>query len=412
MSFSNLPPNAKQPGVQPENLMLSRSKCRTFIPLGLYIHWPFCARKCPYCDFNVHVRAEIDIKRWLVALEREMARFAALTQGRRLESIFFGGGTPSLMPPALIASLVSRAQQHWPWSCDIEITLEANPGSTTLEHLQSWHAAGINRLSLGIQSLDEKSLLQLGRQHGREEAIAALKAAKRVFRRYNFDLIYARPEQDLPGWKAELEEALSYSGGHVSLYQLTIEPSTAFGAQVRRGDWRPLDEDRAADLFEATQDWMKDAGLAAYEISNHAQKGEESRHNLLYWHYADYIGIGPGAHGRLWIDGKKWAFRQHRAPEIWLKRVESDAEACTEHYSLSWQEAGIEALSMGLRLTEGIDVSRFAWHSGALLEGLIDAKARTRLTLQGLLEDDPQHLRATSRGRQILNRVLKELLPE
>ena len=286
--------------------------------LALYVHWPFCLAKCPYCDFNSHVRAEIDEARWRAALLREIDATAEETSGRVLTSVFFGGGTPSLMAPATVAAILERAGSHWPAADGLEVTIEANPGAAETGRLADFRAAGVNRVSIGVQSFDDDALRFLGRVHDADAARAAIERAAALFPRYSFDLIYARPGQSVAAWTAELAGALSLAGEHLSLYQLTIEPGTAFHARARRGEALAAKEEPAAALFEATQEMLDAAGLPAYEISNHARPGGECRHNLTYWRYGDYAGVGPGAHGRLTVDGARIATQRIRAPEAWL----------------------------------------------------------------------------------------------
>jgi oxygen-independent coproporphyrinogen-3 oxidase len=377
------------------------------IPLALYIHWPFCLAKCPYCDFNSHVRASVDIDLWQNALLADMAHEAALTPGRRLSSIFFGGGTPSLMPPALVERLIAAAAQHWAFEPGIEITLEANPSSVEAANFATLAGAGINRVSLGLQALDDQTLHFLGRLHNAAEGLAALDVAQRHFGRVTFDLIYARPAQTPGMWAAELGRALSFGTGHLSLYQLTIEPGTRFATLVRDGTLTPLDDDAAADLFAQTRDITDAAGLSAYEVSNHARAGEESRHNLTYWRYGDYAGIGPGAHGRR----LGLATVRHRKPENWLAAIDRAGHGLAETRALSPGEQASEALLMGLRLREGIDPAaiahRFALPAGALIDA---AKARFYRDL-GLIDQTPDRLTVTSQGMPLLDALLGELVP-
>src|SRR4029077_15882235 len=299
-------------------------------PLAIYIHWPFCRSKCPYCDFNSHVREGIDAARWTRALVADLEHQAALAPDRNVGSIFFGGGTPSLMPSDTVAALVARVRALWPVAPDLEVTLEANPNSAEAERFTGFAEAGINRLSLGIQALRLDALRFLGRGHDRDEAIAAIRLARDTFVRYSFDLIYARPGQSVAAWERELDEALSLAGEHLSLYQLTIEPDTAFGNRAARGEVLAADEETGAALFEATQRRLAAGGLPAYEISNHARPGPECRHNLAYWRYEDYLGIGPGAHGRVTRDRGKVATLQRRAPEAWLAAIEESGSALDE----------------------------------------------------------------------------------
>jgi putative oxygen-independent coproporphyrinogen III oxidase len=377
---------------------------------ALYVHWPFCKSKCPYCDFNSHVRAGIDAAAWHKALLAELDHYGATTAGRLLTSIFFGGGTPSLMPPEIVASLIERAARHWRLAPDIEITLEANPTSVEAEKFRAFRGAGVNRVSLGIQSLDPAALRFLGRQHDVAEAIAAIELARRHFERISFDLIYARPGQSAAAWVDELDAALRLAGDHLSLYQLTIEPGTAFHTAHSRGDFVLPDEEDAASLYELTSERLAGAGLLPYEISNYARPGAESRHNLVYWRYGDYVGIGPGAHGRLTRDGAKRATRQLRAPETWLAAVEAGGHGTQEETTLTPAERLEEMLMMGLRLAEGIPRARFRAELGGELEKLLPRERVDRLMQGGFLTLDDTGLRATEAGRQRLNAVLATLL--
>ena len=377
---------------------------------GIYIHWPFCKSKCPYCDFNSHVRERIDQQRWRDALLRELDHYADATAGRTVTSVFFGGGTPSLMDPATTGALIDRIQQRWRVANSLEVTLEANPTSVEADRFQAFRTAGVNRVSLGIQALDDASLRFLGRQHDAAEALGAIELAARTFDRFSFDLIYARPEQTVAAWQAELTRALDFAVGHISVYQLTIEEGTAFHPAYLRGEFRIPDEELAGDLYEATQELLGAAGLPAYEISNHARPGEESRHNLTYWRYGDYVGIGPGAHGRLTLDGGKRATRAHRAPEIWLERVARHGHGGHAPESIDANARGTELLMMGLRLTEGVARARLVEETGRDLDALVDSDALKRLVDGGFLEMDATTLRATPAGRQRLNAVLSALL--
>ena len=379
-------------------------------PLALYIHWPFCASKCPYCDFNSHVREGVEQDRWRKALIVELDDAASDTAGRSLQSIFFGGGTPSLMPPETAAALIARAAQHWQFTDDIEITLEANPSSVEAARFEALREAGVNRLSLGVQALDERALRFLGRRHDLAEALAAIDTARRHFPRFSFDLIYARPEQSLEGWMAELERALALAGDHLSLYQLTVEPGTAFATAAARGDWRLPDDDLAGTLYEETSERLARAGFVGYEISNYARSGGECRHNLAYWRYDDYLGIGPGAHGRIRRDGAKHATRRWRLPERWLDSVERRGHGLQEALRLTTAEQAREALMMGLRVAEGIDAARFRAATGAELDAAVDGAAVARLVDGGFLVVHDRCLRATAAGRQRLNSVLGEIL--
>ncbi|HYD30628.1 MAG TPA: radical SAM family heme chaperone HemW [Azospirillaceae bacterium] len=377
---------------------------------GIYIHWPFCKAKCPYCDFNSHVRERVDHAQWREALLRELDHYADRTPGRTVTSVFFGGGTPSLMEPATVAAVIDRVAQRWATAPDVEITLEANPTSTEAGRFQSFRAAGVNRASLGIQALDAPSLTMLGRQHSAGEAVEAIGLAARTFDRFSFDLIYARPGQTVEAWTAELRRALGYAVGHLSVYQLTIEPGTAFFPLFERGDLVLPDEDTAAALYEATQEVLEAAGLPAYEISNHARPGEESRHNLTYWRYGDYVGIGPGAHGRLTLDGVKLATRNHRAPEMWLERVARHGFGGTRTEEIGPDERLSELLMMGLRLTDGVARARLVAETGRDVDRALDGKALARLVDGGFIEVTDTHLRATRDGRERLNAVLAALL--
>jgi putative oxygen-independent coproporphyrinogen III oxidase len=378
--------------------------------LALYVHWPFCKSKCPYCDFNSHVRESVDEARWRDAIIAELDHYAAATHARRLVSVFFGGGTPSLMAPEIVRGVLDRAVSHWPAGPDLEVTLEANPTSVEAARLADFRAAGVNRVSLGVQALDDAALKFLGRGHDAAQAVAAVALAARIFPRYSFDLIYARPGQSVRAWERELDQALAMAGDHLSLYQLTIEPGTAFATAHARGAFALPDEDLAGALYETTQDRLGGAGLAAYEISNHARPGGACRHNLAYWRYDDYVGVGPGAHGRITIDGAKYATRQRRLPEAWLAAVAADGHATEERRALGPQERLEEMLMMGLRLEEGVARARFCAETGCAFEEVLDAAALIELCDGGFLELDAEALRATQAGRQRLNAVLARLL--
>ncbi len=376
---------------------------------GVYIHWPFCSAKCPYCDFNVHVRADVDQIRWRAALLADCAHVARLTKGQRVTSIFFGGGTPSLMPAHTVGAVIDAAARHWSFAEDVEITLEANPTSVEAGRFRDYRAAGVNRISIGVQSLDDEALAFLGREHSAAEARAALALGAAIFERLSFDLIYARPGQGETDWLAELDAALALAAGHLSLYQLSLEPGTPFHAAWRAGRLRPVEPELAAALYEATEARCAAAGLSAYEVSNYARPGHESRHNLAYWRYHDYAGIGPGAHGRLTLEGARLATRQLRGPEAWLAAVETEGHGTEAAEPLDAGEAWAEALIMGLRLKEGIDRADFAHRMGASLEAATDAAALGRLVAQGYLVDDGARLRASPAGRLVLDRLLVEL---
>lgn len=377
---------------------------------GIYIHWPFCLSKCPYCDFNSHVRERIDHGRWRGALLRELEHYARDTEGRTVTSVFFGGGTPSLMQPETVAALIARARELWPISDEIEITLEANPTSAEIGKFRAFRESGVNRVSLGVQSLVASDLRFLGRRHDAAEALAAVAMARDTFDRFSFDLIYARPGQTLDDWRRELDRALQFAAGHISLYQLTIEPGTQFEQALARGDFRVLDEERAAELYEATVARLGAAGLEDYEISNFARPGEESRHNLTYWRYGDYAGIGPGAHGRLTVGGEKLATRQHRAPEAWLDLVERDGHATRQRDRVPRAERLREMLMMGLRLKEGVPVARIEEESALPFAQALDAMRAKRLIDGGFLSLTGDRLIATQAGRQRLDAVLGALV--
>jgi putative oxygen-independent coproporphyrinogen III oxidase len=378
--------------------------------LAIYIHWPFCLSKCPYCDFNTHVRDEVDQLQWRAALLRDLEQWSELAPDRRVTSMFFGGGTPSLMDPATVAALIDRVSTHWQVADDVEITLEANPTSVEAGKLIEFRAAGVNRVSLGIQALNDRDLLFLGRNHSALEAIKAIELADRLFGRFSFDLIYARPEQTVAAWREELAQALSLAGNHLSAYQLTIEPGTAFHARKRRGELETLKDATAAALFEDTQTALENAGLLAYEVSNHAKPGSECRHNLTYWRYGDYAGIGPGAHGRLTSGGVKYAYRRIRGPEAWLHDVEKHGHGMLEPQHLSHIARFEEMMMMGLRLTEFVPFSRIESEARTSLEQAVSTEQLQSLVDGGFLELGAQGLRATATGRQRLDAVLTQLL--
>jgi oxygen-independent coproporphyrinogen-3 oxidase len=370
--------------------------------LALYIHWPFCVSKCPYCDFNSHVRAAVDQDEWRDALLADLAHEARLLPGRRLTSIFFGGGTPSLMEPRTVASLIDAARTHWPAADDLEVTLEANPNSVEAARFADLAAAGVNRLSLGLQSFDDTALVFLGRAHSAREGVDALEIAQEHFARVSFDLIYALPGDSEALWAATLDRALAHGTSHLSLYQLTIEPGTRFAALEAAGKLEPLDPDRAAALYELTTERTA-ADCPAYEISNHARPGEESRHNLTYWRYGDYAGVGPGAHGRRL--GQRIA--RHRKPENFMSAVTRNGHGISEEEPLTASQAGDEALVMGLRLSEGIDADALADRFG--LPAIVDWAAVDQLTASGHLTRTGPRIGATAAGRLVLDRVLAEV---
>jgi putative oxygen-independent coproporphyrinogen III oxidase len=370
--------------------------------LALYIHWPFCISKCPYCDFNSHVSAAVDHERWRSALLTELNHYAEQTQGRELQSIFFGGGTPSLMEPKTVQALIEEVHKLWPTASDLEITLEANPGTVDMERFKSFQQAGINRLSMGIQSLHDDQLQFLGRKHSAAEALTALQMARDIFPRYSFDLIYARPNQTLIAWEKELSHALTLAGDHLSLYQLTIEPGTSFYTRHNRGDFQIPQDDLAADLYTLTEQVMRAAGRPSYEVSNYAQPGQESRHNLMYWRYKDYIGVGPGAHGRLTRDGIKTATKGIRGPELWLQAVEAKGHGAAEKTVINSEQQVQERLMMGLRLTEGVPLNE--------IEESISLQKLAILEEGGFITMGGSNLKLTPEGRLCLNAVLVQLL--
>lgn len=373
---------------------------------GLYVHWPYCQAKCPYCDFNSHVSAKIDQKLWLKAYLAELDRLAEELSGRVLNTIFFGGGTPSLMHPDTVAAIIARARDIWPFANDIEISLEANPGSVEAGRFAGYRDGGVNRISMGIQALNDTDLRRLGRIHTVAEAKSAFDVARRCFDRVSFDLIYARQGQSLNAWKAELNEALSMAIDHLSLYQLTIEEGTSFGDRYARGKLRDLPEDdTAADMYLATQEICDAYGMSCYEVSNHARPGAESRHNLIYWRYGDYAGIGPGAHGRMTLNGIRYATETHLAPTTWLQAV-NQGSGESLRTTLSPQDAASEYLMMGMRLTEGLDVERYRRSFGLELP----EQSLTNLVEYDMVSISDGRLRATNQGRAVLNAVIRELL--
>jgi putative oxygen-independent coproporphyrinogen III oxidase len=391
--------------------------------LALYIHWPFCISKCPYCDFNSHVRDSVNQKDWLAAMLADMAHEAQLTAGIPLGSIFFGGGTPSLMPPATVAALIKAAEAHWGFASDIEISLEANPSSVEAARFADLAAAGVNRVSLGLQALDDAALHFLGRAHSVKESLSALAIAQRHFARVSVDLIYARPAQTMAEWKAELGHAIDFGTGHMSLYQLTIEPGTKFQTMVQKQEFVPLDDDAAADLFELTQSMMGAAGRPAYEISNHARPGQESRHNLTYWRYQDYVGIGPGAHGRR----TGMATQRHRKPENFLDAVARNGHGLVSEEALNRGTQAMEALLMGLRLREGVDISALAKRLSMNSAELLDFGAVDKLCALGFVQkgsspnpsSEPQNtegereglrITITAKGMPLLDAILPQIV--
>lgn len=373
---------------------------------ALYIHWPFCLAKCPYCDFNSHVRDSVDHALWERALLSDMHHEAEQAGGEALTSVFFGGGTPSLMPPALVERLLQEAEHLWGFAPGIEITLEGNPSSVEASNYFDLAVAGVNRVSLGVQALDDDALRFLGRLHDVNEALSALDVAQRHFQRVTFDLIYARPNQSTEDWLAELERAIGFGTRHLSLYQLTIEPGTRFATLARTGAFTPLDDDAAADQFVLTQQITAAAGLPAYEVSNHAAAGEQSRHNLTYWRYQDYCGIGPGAHGRR--NGE--ATVRHRKPENWLAAVEAEGHGLSQATRLDPGEQASEALLMGLRLAEGLDLAELSERVGIPGTSLVDARKVALYCDQGLVWRDGQRIGFTGLGMPVLDALLGEIV--
>lgn len=377
---------------------------------GIYVHWPFCKSKCPYCDFNSHVSNSVDHDAWRAAFKKEIADTASLTKGRTVTSIFFGGGTPSLMEPETVQVIIDEIAAHWTLDPKAEITLEANPTSIEAQKFKDFKAAGINRVSIGVQSLNNADLKFLGREHSADEAIKALGIADKIFDRFSFDLIYARPNQDVKTWTQELNTALGYAKGHLSLYQLTIEQGTPFYIQHGRGDFKIPEQDLAADLYEATQDIMNGANMPAYEVSNHALSGQESLHNLTYWRYVDYAGIGPGAHGRLTIDGVKKATRTHRAPDIWLKRAIDDGHGYHPFENVDARGRFLECLMMGMRLKEGVALSKIEQESGQKWDAVLSYGKLKSLQDEGLIILNDTDIKPTIEGMQRLNGLLSYLV--
>ncbi len=373
---------------------------------GVYVHWPFCKAKCPYCDFNSHVRhAAVDAMSFARSLATELAWFAARSRGRQVTSIFFGGGTPSLMPPAAVGHVLDAIGRLWSVAPDVETTMEANPTSIEAENFRGYRAAGVNRVSVGVQALNDADLKALGRQHTAAEALAAFRLAARVFPRVSFDLIYARPEQTLEQWREELRIALGQQQGHMSLYQLTIEPGTAYFDLHAKGSLMVPADDRAADLYDVTQELTEAAGLPAYEVSNHAAAGQESRHNLLYWRYGEYAGAGPGAHSRIDSGGRRLALVAERHPETWRDLVERQGHGIVTEAEVPPEDQASEYLLMGLRIAEGIDLTRYA----ALAGREIDSSKIAGLKSLGLIKREGTRLRATPDGRKLLNALIAEL---
>lgn len=374
---------------------------------GIYVHWPFCAAKCPYCDFNSHVRHQpVDQKRFAAAFEREISHFAALTKGRTVQSIFLGGGTPSLMDPATVGRILDAIAGHWSVDASAEISMEANPSSVEAERFKGYRTAGVNRVSLGVQSLHDRDLKLLGRLHDAETALKAIETARETFPRLSFDLIYARPDQSVVAWEAELKQALALAADHLSLYQLTIEEGTPFFALHKAGKLIVPDGDLGADFYQVTQDVTAAHGLPCYEVSNHARPGAECQHNLVYWRYGDYVGIGPGAHGRISVGATKRATAIERHPETWLENVERHGHGMVEDTGLSEEEQGDEYLLMGLRLLEGVDLTRYE----SLAHRKVDPRRLSALLDHGMVEElGKNRVRATRDGFFVLDAVVADL---
>ena len=373
---------------------------------GIYVHWPFCKAKCPYCDFNSHVRhVEVDTMAFARGLVSELQWFSQITRGRVVSSIFFGGGTPSLMPPAAVAAVLDEIAKLWRVSETVEITLEANPTSVEAENFRGYRLAGVNRVSVGVQALNEEDLKALGRQHTPDEALKAFRLALKVFPRVSFDLIYARPRQSLNAWREELTRALGEQEGHMSLYQLTIEPGTAYFDLHAKGSLIVPDEDSATDLFEITQELTERHGLPAYEVSNHASEGQESRHNLLYWRYGEYAGVGPGAHARIADGENRRAIVMEKYPETWRSKVNDRGNGIAEDALVEPRDQASEYLIMGLRIVEGIDLERYERLNGRAM----DASKIAGLKSLGLIKREGSRLMATRQGRRLLNSLITEL---
>lgn len=373
---------------------------------GIYIHWPFCKSKCPYCDFNSHVSERIEHSRWTDAYLKEIDYWATLTKDRVVDTVFFGGGTPSLMQADTVADILAHIQKNWQVSNNWEVTLEANPTSFETEKFRDFYAAGVNRVSIGVQSLYEEDLKFLGREHSPTQARFSISEAQKIFPRVSFDLIYARPKQTLDAWRDELNDAIQMSSGHMSLYQLTIEQGTPFHTRHARGEFKIPEQDLAADLFDMTQEMMSSAGMPAYEISNHAAAGQKSRHNLIYWRYHDYAGIGPGAHGRLTQNNNKYATRGHRAPDIWLDMVDKQGHGMHPFEPVNALAKYQECLMMGMRLREGVSIERLVNAYGAPIDNILSGDRIATLVKEGILEDHKDKLITTPQGFKCLNAVL------
>ena len=377
---------------------------------GIYVHWPFCLSKCPYCDFNSHVHDAIDHEAWAENYLKEIAHIAAMTEGRTVDTVFFGGGTPSLMKPKTVEKILNAIRGHWAVANDYEVTLEANPTSAEAEKFRDFQLSGVNRVSLGVQSLRNDDLAFLGRTHDADHARAAVEMAASIFDRFSFDLIYARPEQTVDAWIAELKDALRLSPSHISLYQLTIEQNTPFYIRHARGEFKIPEEEIAADFYDATNALMAGRGFNAYEVSNYAKPGQESRHNMIYWRYGDYAGIGPGAHGRLTLNGKKFATRTHRAPDIWMERTSENGHSYHPFEEITNEQRVQEAVMMGLRLEEGVPIARLETEFGGGVDDILPPSKIGKLKNESLLADHDDRLVVTAEGRKCLNAVIKYLL--
>ena len=378
--------------------------------LAIYFHWPFCLSKCPYCDFNAHAFDNVDHERYQAAYQTALAFYAEKLEGREIVSVFFGGGTPSLMNPEMVASLLSDIKKHWKIAKDFEVTLEANPTSVEIGKFKAFREAGVNRVSLGIQSFIDKDLKFLGRQHDAGAAKKAIEIADQCFDRYSFDLIYGRPDQKLSAWEAELKEALPFAKGHMSLYQLTIERSTPFYMKYNRGEFTIPDDVGGAEFYHLTQGIMEEAGLPAYEVSNHAAQGQESRHNMVYWNYGDYLGIGAGAHGRFHLNGRKLASRDHSAPDIWLERAETQSHGSHEWEEVASEDKFVESLMMGLRLREGVSIATLEEISGCKFTDQIKTDHLETAMKEGWVNYDKKSVSLTCEGRLRLNQIIPYLL--
>lgn len=378
--------------------------------MGVYIHWPFCAAKCPYCDFNSHIRGAFDQKEWADAYVKALGYYADTIPDKQIVSIFFGGGTPSLMRPKTVQTIIDEVQRLWPVSNDIEISLEANPTSVEMDKFKSFKEAGVNRISMGIQAMNDADLKFLGREHSTNEAKRAIEIAASCFDRYSFDLIYGRPRQCLKDWETELKEAVKLTNGHMSLYQLTIERNTPFYMRHSRGEFKIPDDVQGADFYTLTQEIMRDAGLPAYEVSNHATNGQECRHNLVYWQMADYIGVGAGAHGRFMMGADKYASRDHSAPDIWLQRVQELGHGSHPLEALGADDRFFESLMMGLRLNEGISIARCEALSGLPFDNMIDGDHLRTAQKEGWVMINGGQISLSIEGMLRLNAIIPYIL--